>query len=72
MSETGIVLDVGGDGELAAGLQARDHDRLEHGAGCIDGGRIAGRTRSDDDNLGVHLGLQNAETTAILIARADP
>ena len=54
VGEAGIVLDVGGDGELAAGLEALDHDRLEHGARRIDGRRVSGRTRPDDDDLGVH------------------
>ena len=37
-----IVLDVGGDGELAAGLDALDQDRLQHGARGIDRGGVAG------------------------------
>ena len=53
VGEAGVVLHVGGDGELPAGLDALDQDRLEHGAGRIDRGRIAGRARADDDNLGV-------------------
>ena len=57
VGEAGIVLDIGGDGELAAGLQARDHDRLKHGARRIDGGGVAGRARTDDDDFGVHLTL---------------
>jgi hypothetical protein len=36
--EAGIILDFGGDGELAARLQAGDHHRLQHGARSIDGG----------------------------------
>ena len=52
-AKPGIVLDVGGDGELAAGLDALDQDRLQHGARRIDGGRVAGRARADDDDLGV-------------------
>jgi hypothetical protein len=42
--EARIVLDVGRDGELAAGLDAADHDRLQHRARRIDGGGAAGRT----------------------------
>ena len=48
-----IVLHVGGDGELAARLDALDQDRLQHRARRIDGGRIAGRPRADDDDLGM-------------------
>jgi hypothetical protein len=33
-----VVLDIGRDGELAARLQALDQDRLEQGAGGVDGG----------------------------------
>src|SRR5262249_36772880 len=53
VGEAWIVFHVGGDGELAAGLNPADHDRLQHGARCIDGSRTAGRSRADDDNLGV-------------------
>ena len=48
-----IILDVGGDGQLAAGLDALDQDRLQHGARGIDRGGVAGRTRADDHDLGV-------------------
>ena len=51
-----IVLDVGRVDELPAGMDAGDHHRLEHGAGGVDGGRIAGRAGTDDDHLGVHAG----------------
>src|SRR5262245_59121864 len=47
-----IVLDIGGDGELATGLDALKEDRLQHGAGGIDRGRIARRPGADDDELG--------------------
>ena len=53
VGEARIILDVGRDGELAAGLDALDQDRLQHGARRIDRGRIAGRARTDDDDLGV-------------------
>ena len=53
LGEARIVLDVGGDGELAAGLHALDQDRLEHGARRIDRGGVAGRAGADDDELGV-------------------
>ena len=46
VGEARIVLDVGGDGELAAGLDALDQDWVEHGAGGIDRSRIARRSRS--------------------------
>ena len=55
VGEAGIILDVRGDHELAAGLEARDEHRLQHGARRIDGGRVAGRPRADDDELGVAM-----------------
>src|SRR5262249_17389149 len=52
VGEAGIILDVGGDGELSAGLDALDQNRLQHGSGGIDRSRIAGSARTDDDQLG--------------------
>ena len=70
VGKAGIVLDIGGDGELAAGLQALDDDRLEHGARGIDRRRVAGRARADDDDLGVHvLGLSPGRPAKIGAAR---
>ena len=51
IGEARIVLDVGGGGELAAGLDALDQHRLEHGAGGIDRRRVARRSRPDDERL---------------------
>ena len=48
IGEARIVLDVGRDGELAAGLDALDQHGLQHGAGRIDGGGIAGRARAQE------------------------
>ena len=48
-----VVLHIGGDGELAAGLDALDEDRLQHGARSIDRSRVAGRAGADDHELGV-------------------
>src|SRR5690606_3626404 len=50
----GIVLDIGGDGELATRLHTGDHHRFEHGPGGVNGGGVAGRARADDDGLCVH------------------
>src|SRR5262249_2224859 len=47
------VLDVGGDGELAAGFEALNQDRVEHGARRIDRGGVTRRSRSNDDELAV-------------------
>jgi hypothetical protein len=59
--EAGIVLDFGGDGELAAGRGQRlDHEAaaLEHhgrevGAPGVDGGGAAGRATADDSDFHV-------------------
>jgi hypothetical protein len=51
--EAGIVLDIGGDHELATRLQPLDQDRVEIGACGIDRRRIAGRARADDQEFGV-------------------
>jgi hypothetical protein len=48
-----IVLDVGGDGELAAGFDALDEDGVKHGARRIDRRGVPRRSRSDDDELGM-------------------
>jgi hypothetical protein len=53
VGEARIVFYVGGDGELAAGLNAFDQDRLQHSARGIDRGRIARWSRTNDDDLGV-------------------
>src|SRR4051794_40634107 len=53
LGEAGVILDVGRDGELAAGLHAADHDRLQHRARRIDRRGATGWTRADDDQLGV-------------------
>ena len=53
LGEARVVLDVGGDGELAAGLDALDQDRIQHGAGGIDRGRVAGGSGADDDDFRV-------------------
>ncbi|MNZ74204.1 hypothetical protein D3C78_926480 [compost metagenome] len=45
----GPVVDFGGGGQLAAGLQAGDQQRVEVGAGGIDGGSIAGGAGTQDD-----------------------
>ena len=39
--------------ELAAWLDPLDQDRLQHGAGGVDRRRVARRSRTDDDDLGV-------------------
>jgi hypothetical protein len=48
-----IVFHIGGDGELAAGLDALEQDGLEHGAGRIDRRRVAGGSRADNHDLGM-------------------
>ncbi len=47
----GKVLDQRGDGELAAGLVAFEHEGLEVGAGSVDGGSKACATGTEDDDV---------------------
>ena len=56
-----IVLHVGGDGELAAGLDALDQNRFEHRARGVDRGGVAGRAGTDDDDLGVDGGRHRVD-----------
>ena len=51
-----VVLDLGGDGELAAGLHAFDDQRLELGARGVDGRGEPGGAGTDDDDLVVPVG----------------
>ena len=53
VGEAGIILHLGGDGELAARLDAGDQGRLQHGARGIDGGGAAGRAAAQDDDFGM-------------------
>ena len=55
VGEARIVLDVGGDGQLPARLQALDQDRLQVGARGIDRGGVAGRAGADDQDLGANF-----------------
>ena len=48
-----VVLDIGGDRQLAAGLDPGQQNRLQVGAGGIDRRGIAGRPGADDQNLAV-------------------
>ena len=68
--KAGIVLDIGGDGQLAARLQAGDQNRLQHGARGIDGGRVTGSAGTDDDQALVTR-LGHGETSRSLGAAAD-
>ncbi len=49
----GPVVDLGGGHQLAAHLQAGDDQRLEVGAGGVDGRGPAGRAGTEDDDAGV-------------------
>ena len=53
IGEARVVLHIRGDGELSAGLDALDQDRLQHRARGVNAGGVASRTGADDDNLGV-------------------
>src|SRR5689334_12107031 len=51
--EARVILDIRGDGELAAGLYALNQDWLKHGTRGVDGCGVARRARADDRDLGV-------------------
>ena len=51
LGETRVVLDVGRDRELAAGLEALEQDRLQVRARRVERRRVAGGTRADDRDL---------------------
>src|SRR4051794_14943388 len=69
VGETRIVLHVGRDRQLAAGLDAQDQGGVQHGARGINRGGVARRPRADDDNLGVG-DLAHREKTLIALAGA--
>ena len=51
-----IILDFGRDGELSAGLEASNHQGLQHRARGIDRGGVTGRAGTKDKNWGVAHG----------------
>ena len=51
LGEARVVLDVGRVLELAAPLEALDHERLELGAGGVERGGVAGAGAADDDQV---------------------
>ena len=70
LGEARIVFHVGGGGELAAGGEARNLDRFQHGAGRVDGRGVAGRAGTHDDNLGMHDDTSGAAQGASLLQGA--
>ncbi len=50
------VFNIGGGHQLAALLDAGDHDRLKVGACCVDCGTVAGRAGTQDEDFGVFYG----------------
>ncbi len=58
--EAGVVLDLGGDGELSAGLRAVDDEGFEVSARGVDGGGQARRPRADDDDFAVQSLFRHA------------
>jgi hypothetical protein len=53
VGEAGIVFHVGGDGELAAGLDALDQYGFEHRARRVDRRGVTGGAGTDNDDLGM-------------------
>ncbi len=50
-AKPGIVLDIGRQHQLTAGVEALQHERREVGARRVEGGRVAGRPRSHDQHV---------------------
>ena len=55
VGETGIVLDIGRDRQLPAGLHPGDHQRLQIGARGVDRGGVPGRPGADNEDPAVML-----------------
>ena len=73
LGEARIILDVGGDHELTARLEPRQHQRPEKRASRIDGGGVAGRSRTDDDHALVReMGRTQDETPFLQPLRSMP
>jgi hypothetical protein len=51
VGEPGVVLYVGGDHQLAAGLASLEDEGVEVGPGGVEGGGVPGRSASDDDEV---------------------
>jgi hypothetical protein len=56
LGPAGEVFDQGGDGELAAGLVAFQHQGFQVGASGVDGGGEARAAGSKDDNVAGFVG----------------
>jgi hypothetical protein len=51
LREAGVVVDLGGDHQLAAGAEALDHEGREVGASGVQRGRVCGRATTDDQQV---------------------
>ena len=70
LREAGIIFDVGGDGELPARLDTLHHDRREAGAGAINGGGEAGRSRAENKQAG-RMGSGHRRSRQVGIQRRE-
>src|SRR6202035_3428814 len=52
LGEARVVLDIGGDGKLAAGLHARHQNRLQARTGGVNSGGVAGGAGANDKDAG--------------------
>jgi hypothetical protein len=62
--EPRVVLDVGGEHELAAGLRALDHDRLQVRAGGVERRGQPGRAGARDQHRGIGAGSRHRSARA--------
>lgn len=74
IGKTRVVFDVRGDGELAAGLEALEHDRLQPRARAIDSRAEARGSGPEDEHVGLvsgsHGALPRCDANARLVDRS--
>ncbi len=70
VGEAGVVLDLGGDGQLAARLLALEQEVGDVGAAEVQAGGVAGGAGADDDDLEV-LVLAHFRACSLVAVRAD-
>ena len=71
LGKPGEILHQGGERELASGLMAFNHQRLEIGAGSVERRGMTGAPRPDDDDVANVLHSDLRETRAVLDGRVQ-
>ena len=63
----GVVLDVARDHQLAAPLEALDHERLQLGARCVERSGVPGGAAADDDQLTHVVGVAQRSSLKMVL-----